>query len=371
MAEFLPLDALGSGGKKYGKTGRDSGLLQPLTAAGFGSVHHPGIHAVLPALQVTIAMTWGGIGELKARLPSLQVRANAGGVLKAKLPAMRASIAGTAAEKGWLAVSLPALRARIDVSAGIVGQIRATLPSLRVSMWGAGSLAARLPSIRAELTGVTAEVGSLRAVLPALRMTGNSFLYSEVGSLYARLPALRSVTGGHLRAVLPAITAHLSGIEAPLADGWLMNVRTGGVTRVTCWPFSQFAKANGKIFAIGEGGLYQLGGDYLGDDETHVPWVFETGLSDLGSQAIKHYPYLYVDGIITGEVRITLIDDKDREYGYLYKGDMGAVHMPHKRKLGNGIRSRNIALRIESAKGVSYIEVDALEPEVNQTQRSI
>jgi hypothetical protein len=86
---------------------------------------------------------------------------------------------------------------------------------------------------------------------------------------------------------------------------------------------------------------------------------------------VKHIPYLYIDGIIDGEVQITLIDDRNREFMYEYDTQQrGAVHQPHRRKLGNGIRTRNVAFRLGSDSG-AYAEIDSLEPEATVTQRSL
>jgi hypothetical protein len=190
-----------------------------------------------------------------------------------------------------------------------------------------------------------------------------------------RLPALVAGPYGTARLVLPMLVVRGGqslGAVPELAgafEGWLLNTRNGAITRITNFPFTQFASVGNKTYAVGPGGLYLLGGEK--DNGADINWKFETGLDDLGKPGTKHIPYLYLDGIIDGVIQITLIDDRGREFAYEYNTKTrGAVHLPHRRKLGNGIRTRSMAFRISSDMG-AYIELDALEPQITVTQRSI
>jgi hypothetical protein len=201
------------------------------------------------------------------------------------------------------------------------------------------------------------------------------FSYPGSGSIF--LPMLVAGPYGSSRVSLPSLQAVGSQIILPATgpdyadwgfEGWVVNTRNETITRFTNFPFTQFATVGNKTYAIGADGLYLLGGET--DNGAPIVWQFETGLSDLGRPGLKHIPYLYLDGIIDGSVEIVLLDDRNREFAYHYTAQRGGVHLKHRRKLGNGIRTTNMAFRIKSDTG-AYIELDALEPEITVTQRSI
>ena len=377
MVDFLPLDGLG--GRKYGRTARDSaGKLQPITGRGY-STTHLSIAGTFAAMTMTGKVSPGGVANIDASFEKLVMVGYGGATLAMALPTLTMTGHATTRERGELVMTFPALTMTGQGQVGAVGT--ATMVFQRMTMtgqsgWsvgggaGAGNGVLAFPAMTMEGSGRTEEQGSLVASFRPMRMTGNGLRYSEVGSLVASFQALRAADRGSLVMAFQPMQMYASQAVMALTEGWALNVRNGAVTRLTCWPFSQFARVSGKTFAVGDGGLYVLGGDTLGDAVTPIPWVFETGRSDLGSPAIKHVPYLYMDAIIEGDIEVTLIDDRGREYRYKYKGALGPVHAPHRRKLGNAIRTRNVALRIASPKG-AYAEFDALEPEVNLTQRSL
>jgi hypothetical protein len=218
------------------------------------------------------------------------------------------------------------------------------------------------------------ETGTGALLLPLLAVSGTSVVESYPGSGALVLPAL---IGG------PYITAYLSlpllqvsgsgtgvvGALAATAEGWALNLRTGFVGRITNWPFKRIVKWGDKLLAVGVDGLYLIGGTK--DAGTVIPWEWRTGLSDLGQAGVKRIPVVYLDAIIDGEVFIVTKDDRGDVRKYRYEADRGRIHMPHRRNLGMGVRTRNIAIGAANGPAGAYMELDGLEPEATVTQRSV
>lgn len=365
---FFPLESLG-GNKAYATQGATS-RMEPLQAAGAQS-EHATMNAELPMLtSATSGFTTGGGATAAKSLPRLEGDSYMGSRAAGELPALTGAAGATFPLSFAGDATLPALTGTAAGKSGVgLGQA-ALLPRLVGSAKAGHNARRTLPSLAGAAQMTRLESGYSGAVLPALRGSGTYVLYSTPMFGAATLPMLVPGPYATQRATLPM----LSGVAKLLLDSaafeaWVLNVRNAGVTRYTNFPFVQLVRWGNRSFAVGNGNLYELGGDL--DVTDPITWTFETGLNDMGSPGIKHVPYLYIDGIIDGEVQITLLDDREREFMYEYDTKQrGAVHQPHRRKLGNGIRTRNVAFRVGSDSG-AYAEIDALEPEATVTQRSI
>lgn len=369
--QLRPLDALGVGGKKYG----EGDVLLPYLSANGSTYEHSNAAITLPMLTSFFTMDMGVEFTSNVSLPRLASVGQFGMVGEATLPMLTFAGSMTFPVIWSAAFSLPALT---GAGAGVAGAQMAgaaLLPQLTMEMRVGGRGAALLPRLVTAGAVTTVGQGSGAAVLPLLATTGTISVFSFGGAGAAILPALIAGPYGSAHITLPMLQGlgaqFFAGVPELAGDfeGWLLNVRNGGLTRITNFPFTQFATVGNKTYAIGPNGLYLLGGEE--DNGEPIKWQFETGLDDLGKPGTKHIPYLYLDGIIDGVIQIVLIDDRNREFGYQYNTKQrGAVHLPHRRKLGNGIRTRSMAFRISSDTG-AYIELDSLEPQISVTQRSI
>lgn len=186
------------------------------------------------------------------------------------------------------------------------------------------------------------------------------------------LAPLYSSSGSKGVATLPGLVARGILLDpTSVFEGWATNLRTGGTTRLANLPFLQMLQVpGGPLLGIAnDGNVYELTGDK--DIGQPIMWEFETGLSDLGQAGMKRVPYVYVDGIVQGSIDITVLtDDPAKTYVYEYVAVDRAQHKPHKRKLGNAIRTRSVAFRLSSVTG-TYVEIDSIEPEIDVTQRSV
>lgn len=365
-AILVPLDALG--GNKFAARSGTTNSLRELEATG-QQYFHFSADLTLPSLTVRFTATKGDTTSAKIVLPRLTAEGRGAFNIHVTLPSL--TFAGTMTLPVWgnAAIELPLLTSDGQGTGGVSYAGAITLPALTVETRFGTHVALLLPALQVAGSVSTEERGSLTGTLPALRVSGTVILYSMPlnGAITLPMPVAGPYIVG--RTVLPMLWATGTFTVDSVYEAWVLNTRNNGVTRWTNVPFTQIVQHGNQTLMVGGGNLYLLGGDL--DVAAPIEWSFETGLDDMGKPGLKHVPYLYLDGIIDGEVQITVLDDRGREFAYEYDtAARGAVHQPHRRKLGNGIRTRNVGFRISSTTG-AYIELDALEPEATITQRSM
>jgi hypothetical protein len=366
---LYPLEGFASSGKKYGATSDTQSVLQPLTGTG-GEYEHSDANFSLPSLSLAATGAGGYTARSAFSLPKLGATIYMGHHAAFSLPALTGSSGVTVFPVAHASFELPSLTASSTVLAGTTSKARFSLPSMTVSMTFGGHSSFALPSLTLTAQVWAMESSNADLDLPSLRCSATSSVYSSPTFVAIALPALQAGPYGDARVELPSLflvsTAEVSDDGA--YEGWVMNMRSGGVTRVTAWPFKQLVRCGDRLFAVGPTGLCLVGGDT--DNGTAIPWEFETGLSDLGSPGLKFVPYLLMDGIIEGRIKIEVIDDDAKRYDYNYESRTGPLHNPHRRILGRGIRTRNVAFNLSSTYG-AHLELDALEPEFTVSQRSV
>ena len=364
---FLPLQGLG--GNAYGE---GSGSTPALTGQGYQIVHHPGAALTLPMVEMTFSVAGGGSATAAVLLPALTGAAWVGAQSAILLPGLTVAGTGTVVPQAIGAMTLPMLTMDGTVKVGVVGSAYLTLPKLGVVGRGAGQGALALPSLLVVGNVSTAERSSAAVTLPLLQTSGNVsvFSYPAFGALV--LPAL--IGGPYTNAFLTLPALRMSAqasvlVEAAAFEGWAINIRNNAVTRVTNWPFTRIVQWGDKLMGVAADGLYLIGG--VLDAGVPIAWEWRTGLGDLDQPGTKRIPMLYVDGVIDGEIFVVTKDDKGDVRKYRYEANRGRVHMPHRRELGKGVRTRNIALGMSNGPNGAYIEIDGMEPEATVTQRSV
>jgi hypothetical protein len=373
-----PIETLASSGKNYGDGTADanSNRLPALTTSGYNEVRNAGGDITLPRLSVTFSMIEGNSGSGDVLLPSLTIAGNTGGQADLDLPSLTGTGSGTVLNQGLGAATLPQITIAASGTAGTNGRAALKLPRLTASGHDGGRAALVLPRLVATASGTRLESGSAALTLPLLRASGNASVegYSAVAALV--LPALVAGPYGSGALTLPLITVAgydagsiASGVGTGAFEGWAMNLRNGQVTRIVNWPFIDIVKWGDKLLGVAADGLYLIGGDT--DGAAPIAWEWRTGLDDLGQPGVKRVPVVYVDGIIDGEVFVITKDDRGDIRKYRYEAERGRLHMPHRRELGKGVRTRNLAFGMSNGPGGAYMELDGLEPEATITQRSI
>lgn len=368
----LPLfTALGSDTTKD-DFGRAPLVLLPVFTASGQQYEHWTVAVTVPMQTVAASFNMGETFEASLVVPRITVAGYGGATGRLTVP--KQTLSGTVSvpivARAALTVPLQVLAGSGMVGAGFRAGL--DVPMQTLSTRTGWKVALAVPLVRGAGQVSTDERWTAALSVPLVRGTGTLVLYSRPFRVALDVPLIQP--GPYARATLAVPFQRVYGtfVLPTTFEAWVLNTRldAGGITRWTNMPFIGFTRVGEDTFAVGnDGNLYLLGGDL--DVAAPIAWEFETGLSDLGSPALKHIPYLYLDGIINGEIEIVLLDDRGREFAYEYDTkDRGNVHMPHRRKLGNGIRTRSVGFRLRSTSG-AYIELDSLEPEATNTQRSM
>lgn len=369
-AALKALEGIGGNRTNYGMSGT-ANHLSALTGVGASYRHSAGAMTT-PMQSMTITMRVGDKFAGLMKTPMQVVQGRGGDTAEMTTPMQVLAMTGTSPIIARAALVTPL---QIVLATGRTGsKAGAALYTPMQVLFTRTGESVRLATPMQVLAGhVTAmEYARARLTTPFQSVVGTISVYSYPWRAALRTPMI--VPGQYGRAALVTPMQQVFGtflIPATAGDfeAWVMNTRNGAVTRWTNFPFTQFARVGKSTYAVGNGNLYLLGGDL--DVTAPIAWSFETGIDNMDSPAIKHMPYLYIDGIIDGTIEIVLIDDRKREFGYEYgTKQRGAVHQQHRRKLGNGIRTVNVGFRFSSTTG-AYIELDSFAPEVTNTQRNI
>ena len=374
---FEIIEGLASSGKRYsdGTADGNSNTLPLFTTTAYEARRNPGGALTLPLLEITFTMLEGGSGAADITLPSLTGAGYGGGNADIDLPLVTVAGAGTVLNSGGADLSLPLITIAGSGLAGAQGSAALILPVLTVLGYQAGVAALTLPRLAVQGSGTRQESSTGALILPLLQVSGEASVQGYSATAAIMLPALTAGPYGAGALTLPLISVlgfdagSIAGVGSGAFEGWALNLRSGGVTRITNWPFVQIVKWGDKTLGVAADGLYLIGGD--DDAGQPIAWEWRSGLDDLGSPGMKRVPVLYVDGVIDGEVFIITKDDRGDIRRYRYEAERGRIHMPHRRELGKGVRTRNIALGMANGPRGAYMEIDGLEPEATVTQRSI
>lgn len=336
-------------------------------------IHHLTVAARLPALQGDALVGYARIITLNVTLPALTGVAYLGGYGAGTLPALRGS--GSITNNVHLScnVLLPALQGSSHTLAGYIVTVKATLPQLTVSArrgWAFPTMS--LPSLQGSGVGHLNLHLSGSPRLPALQGSATYHRTSNNLSCNVILPALQGISRTvDTSIVLPALrgSASITNGTVVVSQAWVMNVENFAITKFQNFSFRNIVRAFDKYWAVGmAGNLYRLGGDT--DVGSPIAWEWRTGLSDLGSRALKGVMAVYADGVIEKGCTYTLITDHDvYVYDHRPRGS-GNDHKPQRVPFGRGVRTVNVGLGMASTLG-AYMQVDALTPEYVQTERNM
>lgn len=366
----LPLlTALGSDGSKN-DFGRAPLVLLPVLTASGHVYEHWSAALTVPMQRMAASVVMGETFEADLIVPRIVVRGYGGanGRMTVPMQVLSGSVTVPTVYRANLTVPMQVLSGSGTTGVGFRAGLVVPMQTLSTRTGWKGALQVPLVTGTGQVTTDERWTGTL--VVPLVQGTGTISVYGYAFSGALEVPMILPGVYARAALVVPMQQVYGTFVLPTTFEGWVLNTRNGGVTRWTNVPFIGFTRVGEDTFAVGnDGNLYLLGGDL--DVAAPIEWEFETGLSDLGSPALKHIPYLYLDGIINGEIEIVLLDDRGREFAYEYDTkNRGNVHMPHRRKLGNGIRTRSVGFRLRSTTG-AYIELDSLEPEATNTQRSM
>lgn len=328
---------------------------------------------VLPKLSASGTMHVNPTMAGAMQLPRLIARGYGGATANLVLPALRVTAGITIPNILRGNLLLPTVTGGGTGLTGMLMSGALVLPTLSGVGYCGAKAALVLPKLIAGGAGKVAEHMTGAIMLPKLRSSGVGHRTSETMSGAIILPHL--VIGQQVRnlpIVLPALLVHgsMTNVGVATAQAWVMNVKNKAVTKFTNFPFRTFVRWNNKYYGVGmEGGLYLLEGDT--DAGAAIPWSWETGLDDMGSNAQKGVSGIYIEGTIEPGATITLIDDKKQRYVYpLHAVSAVADRRTYRVVTGKGIRTRNIGVGMASALG-GFMEVNQVAPKLVVSKRNI
>lgn len=145
-------------------------------------------------------------------------------------------------------------------------------------------------------------------------------------------------------------------------QGWVTNTDLRAVTEFRNVPFDSFAILNGRTYAAGEGGIFELGGDT--DNGQPIDAWFRPFLTNFGTQKMKGVTDIWIGTAATG--MYVKIHTKDPATGQMTE-DIYPVQHVHgdgtdkcRVKVGRGLTSNLWTLTVANVDGAAF-EVDSIE----------
>jgi hypothetical protein len=152
----------------------------------------------------------------------------------------------------------------------------------------------------------------------------------------------------------------LPGNDGGLYIGYAMNLRNAGVTTYDNYPFVDAAVVGGLPLAVNEDGLFLLEGD--DDDGTPIRAKLRTGLTDFGSDVLKHVPNLWVgyttDGSLVLKV-VTTDTGVKKENWYRLKARTSPAPTDERFSPAKGLVARYWGFEIVNVDGANF-ELDVV-----------
>lgn len=149
---------------------------------------------------------------------------------------------------------------------------------------------------------------------------------------------------------------------------WVMNMATEALTEYTNFSFNSYAKFNGKEYAAGTNGLYEVAG--ADDNGVDITWVIRTGMMDDKKINLKRLTEILLSLRFNGPVRVRVWTDEETYYDYTlvnYREDvLHQVRLP----IGKGLLSRFYQIELSGMNG-SSIEIDSLQAPMKPVARRV
>lgn len=244
-------------------------------------------------------------------------------------------------------------QAAVAVAAVLEGRVSAGWSADAVDQ---ASLADEVRNTMAAVLAVSDSAQASDATTPSLRMM---LLASDAAAVAddpaAALRALEELSDG---AVLYC-TIRLGGTDY---QGWVLNTQLRAVTEYRNVPFDSFAILNGRTYAAGDGGIFELAGDT--DDGKPINAWFRPFLTNFGTQKMKRVTDIWLGTSATG--LFVKVHTRNPATGQIAE-DVYPVQHTHgdgtdkgRVKVGRGLTSNWWALTVCNVAGASF-EIESIE----------
>lgn len=331
------------------------------------------INARLPALGVFASAT--PFAELRGVLPPLGGRLEAGlsapayAVGNFVLPPLFSTSTSLTGGVGQIDASLPAL----DMLAAdhAYAELRGVLPPLGgvlyavegneiASMGSSASAAARLSPLVfliAEMTssGLITSAFLAEVVVPAEMLSAVELAGSfEFTSLMEAVMRSRAVAGG------------LVAIPGADTETFAFNVDSGGSTSYTRFGFNSYAQLGGRFYGANERGIFALQGNT--DEGAPIRACINLGKLDFGSSTKKTISECFIGMSAAGNLFVKVLAEGRT---FIYKTQAFSEQIQQQRvKFGMGLRTNYVELEIYNEGGADF-EIDTVEFSVADLSRKL
>lgn len=285
------------------------------------------------------------------------------GDLHITLPVVQINFEGLVENFGALTLQLPMLTVNLSVYTSVEGDLNISIPLQRFAATGLqeeeGSLNITLPMTRFKASGYPSMDGDLHVTLPMLIFEGST-LFGQVGNLAINLPmqriefnAIGSVEGD-LSVTIPMLFVTFEE-EAATYFSMAMNLKNKAPTIFTNYKFNSMCAFGGKHFGATKTGIFDLDTGKT-DNGTLFDWNLKIGYLDLEQKKKKKLIQSWLSYKTDGDVKVTVIQPDGESYEYILLG-IEETETGLRLKFGKGIRTKYVALNMESING-STLELD-------------
>lgn len=291
------------------------------------------------------------------------------------IPVFTISGSGILSNVGVAAFNLPAFSMSADGIVSVLGDGAFSLPALFLSAIGLpsiiGTALITLPLFTLHAENWIDATGDLSVTLPSLSVTG-TVLRGATGSLDQDIPPLTlSATGilsieGIAAISIPMLTLIASSLATTAYLSMVLNLKNRALTLYDNYDFNSMCRFNGKHFGASKTKIYDLDSGTT-DAGTLIDWNFRTGYLDLEQKLKKKLRQAWLSYKTSGDIILTVIQPDGEEYEYTLSG-IDITETGLRVKFGKGIRSKYVALDIQSVAG-STITLDVLKLALEKTSK--
>jgi len=368
---FFESTASRTTGGNHISTGQTNQLL-PATGAAMGN-NHMSAALVLPKLSMNATMHAHPGMNAKLKLPSVTGIAYFGNKIAFKLPSVKLTMGMTIPNILRATIVLPSVTGSATGTTGGLAEFPIVLPKVTGVAYFGNKISIVLPRVIGSAKVTVGEHMTAAILLPKVKLVAVGHRSQDTIAATIILPKLR--TGQQSRfnnLVLPRliVAASMTNNAVVTYQGWVMNLENKAVTQFSNFPFRAFVRWRDHYYGVGmSGGLYLLEGDT--DAGTVIPWSWETGLDDMGSNAEKGCSGVYIEGTIEPGADVTIINDKKQRYVYpTHAVTSGSDRQRYRVVTGKGIRSSNFGFAMSSLIG-GYVEINSVSPKYVVSKRNI
>lgn len=333
---------------------------EPMTGSGetlFGGVASTGQSAAFAPATASGTATGASVATGDASFEEMTGEGSSPGYGEASFEAATAdgtSLTGTAASGDATFQPLSASAAATAVGAA-TGDGQFQYPIVSGTAYADGTASAAVSFVRSTASAAAFAGSIAQAAIDMLPVDGTASSYApSVGEGYGDF--------------LPAFAAGMSSSAlGSTTRTWATNITTDALTEYRNFRFNSFAEFDGRYFAAGEDGVYELTG--ADDDGEAISWVVRSGFIDGKDPMLKRLDEILMSMRFDGDIRVRVWTDDNRVFSYTLNNYRPDVIHQVRVKLGRGLKSRFYRFELAGIGGSSAQISNVQLPFISTTRR--